>query len=896
MADFSGPLEAPTAVRTNRRTRRILIAVAIVVYALVLLASHIVAARRNSAPAPGNHLRVSIPLVDVQGEPASSVSLRVDDWPTPQPLAGAYPIVLLHGSPGRGRDFSALAPLIAQSGRRVLAPDLPGFGESDSMASHSLRANGRVILSLLGALEIEHAHIVGWSNGGGAAMFAADFAPDRVASLTLLGSIGRQEDEGSGSYAFEQFKYAVGFGVIGVVPELLPHFGVLGTWQTRTGWLRNFSQSDQRELTGLMARLKVPTQIIHGRHDVLVPFYAAEEQHHLIPQSTLIPLDANHFIPFTHADIAAQLIISFAARHDQPSSDLRVPPQAAKSLELTPDPVEPTILASLRAFATRIARDTPWWVEAAVFGALAARTPSFALAVGVALVSLANLDLAVLAAGILGGIWTRTALHAAAGLSRVGIVCLHPASFSLGWQSWFHPATRWSAVERAVRSGGFAAASFAAGRAIATLIWTLITLIALVLAEVLISHPLRERWGVLGALAAAALAFILASRVTPLIARRGRQGLAASLGRIVHHEYWPTAIFYAPLFAWALVGTRRSGGITTATCCNPTIAHGGGIAGESKYQIMSMLAASASSATPSANPQHDPVLPTRIFEPGPVADRLARLEAIMNSDPAFATFPIILKPDHGERGFAVKLIASLESARWYFTSVPGSVIAQPFHPGPEECGILWVRGGSAPELPVRPGEIGRIFSITKKQFPIIEGDGRRTLEELIFAHPRFRKQAPVFLTRLGDAAWRVPAAGERIRLSQSGNHCQGTLFYDGEELRTPALERAIDALARRIPRLDLVRFDLRYSSDDSLRRGVDFVVLEMNGTSAESTNIYDPQRSIAWAYRIVFRLWNRMYRLGAERRAEGVTPLGVLEVIRITRRHFKGLRGPSVAD
>src|SRR5204863_7531177 len=114
-------------------------------------------------------------------------------------------------------------------------------------------------------------------------------------------------------------------------------------------------------------------------------------------------------------------------------------------------------------------------------------------------------------------------------------------------------------------------------------------------------------------------------------------------------------------------------------------------------------------------------------------------------------------------------------------SQTGTIIVQTYHPGPFEAGVFYIR---------IPGEkSGRIFSITDKKFPVIVGDGQSTLEQLIWAHPRFRMQAQTFLARHERDADRVLPVGEAFRLAVAGNHCQGTLFLDGYHLITPELER-----------------------------------------------------------------------------------------------------------
>src|SRR5690606_35724469 len=125
----------------------------------------------------------------------------------------------------------------------------------------------------------------------------------------------------------------------------------------------------------------------------------------------------------------------------------------------------------------------------------------------------------------------------------------------------------------------------------------------------------------------------------------------------------------------------------------------------------------------------------------------------------------------------------------------------------------------------------------------------------ILDHPRFHTQAAVFLERFAGQRERVLAKGEVMRLAESGNHCQGTLFRDGGDLWSEAFEDRVDQIARAFrptalfggasaregePLLDIGRFDVRYTSDEAVRRGEGFAIVEFNGTAGESTNIYDP--------------------------------------------------------
>ena len=219
----------------------------------------------------------------------------------------------------------------------------------------------------------------------------------------------------------------------------------------------------------------------------------------------------------------------------------------------------------------------------------------------------------------------------------------------------------------------------------------------------------------------------------------------------------------------------------------------------------------------------------------------------------------------------------------------GDCMVQQYHPGPVEVGVMWVRfpkdsKALPPGVHVDTTNSGFIYSITRKEFPVLTGDGIHTLEELIETHPRFRRQHRVFLARFVHKTSRVPGAGEHIALGTTGNHSQGALFADGVEYITPELTRAIDDLAKKFAGgLDFGRFDIRAASEDDIRRGGLFAIVELNGTGAESTNIYDPERSLAWALRVLFGQWKLLGALGSERIAAGAPRPTLRTLIRILR-------------
>ena len=97
-------------------------------------------------------------------------------------------MVLLHGQPGSGTDWKQVEERLPH-GLNVLAPDRPGYGASRRPAG-GFAAGARALLAEMDARGIDQAVLVGHSYGGGVALAAARLAPERVAGLVLLASVG----------------------------------------------------------------------------------------------------------------------------------------------------------------------------------------------------------------------------------------------------------------------------------------------------------------------------------------------------------------------------------------------------------------------------------------------------------------------------------------------------------------------------------------------------------------------------------------------------------------------------------------------------------------------------------------------------------------------------------
>ena len=371
-----------------------------------------------------------------------------------------------------------------------------------------------------------------------------------------------------------------------------------------------------------------------------------------------------------------------------------------------------------------------------------------------------------------------------------------------------------------------------------------------------------ERYA-LPALVAAALLVLLIVRVAlPALTWRGRRLLLSRWRRLTRWEFWPLWLFNLPVLAhWLWLGLRHRS-LTLFTAANPAIPAGGFVL-ESKSAILARL-------PPEVVPRF-----ARLELPADPAERVRRAAAAI--DALGLEFPVVGKPDVGERGAGVAILHDGEDLHLWLEAAPPVVLLQEYAPG-EEFGVFYVRRPSEPR--------GRIFSITAKSFPTVVGDGRRTLEELILADDRAVCMAPTYLERNAERLAEVPGEGERLALVDIGNHCRGTVFRDGRGLETPALAARVDEIARAFDGFFFGRFDLRVPGAEALRRGEGLKVIELNGVTSEATHIYEPGASLLAGWRTLFEQWRLAFAIGRENAERGapVTPIGELLRLLVERR------------
>ena len=720
-------------------------------YLILLGASDLVRWRHPYAPPPRPDEAVAT-VHAVTGDRELPDSVRLAYWLYQPHAMNELPptIVLIHGSPGDNEEVEEAAALLGQHYRSI-APDLPGFGGSSrDVPDYSNRAHARYILQLLDSLHIGSVHLLGFSMGGGVVLQMAALQPGRVRSITMLSAIGAQEYELLGDYHLNHAIHGLQLAGLWLLREGTPHFGWLDDAMLSVAYARNFFDTDQRPLRGILEHYNAPMLILQGENDVLVNPAQAREHARIVPQSELQMDQGDHFAAFQHPDRVASAVGDFVDRVEHGSARTRASADPARLADAA-RPFDPrslprvdglalVILFLLIAASTLVSED----LTCITTGLMIARgTIGFGVGAFACFLGIFVGDLLVFQAGrSLGRVFLRRAplrwfiSPEAIAWSSQWIERQGPA---LVFLTRILPGTRLPTYFAA----GMLRTSFARFTLyffLACALWTpFLVAVAAGFGELTqrLLSVMREQVG-LYLIGSALVLFVLLKLLIPLTTWRGRRLLLSRWRRLTRWEFWPRWAFYPPVVIYVLWLALKHRSLLIFTAVNPAIP-GGGFVGESKSGILRGLAAS-----PEQIATHE-LIPASLG----TTERIERALAFRTR--MGGGWPLVLKPDVGERGSGVAITRSEGEVRAYLECARHDVIVQVYAPG-AEFGVFYTR---RPDQPA-----GRIFSITEKRFPTVLGDVLRTLEELILADDRAVCMAPFYLRKHATHLTQVPAAAK----------------------------------------------------------------------------------------------------------------------------------------
>lgn len=254
-------------------------------------------------------------------------------------------MLLLHGVPNSGRMFEPLATELARAAY-VVAPDLPGFGESEPLAQPSFPAFAEAISELLETLGVGPLYLYLHDFGTPVALQIAMAAPERVLGLIIQNANAHRTGFGEGwegTLAYwsdpspeneaaatahltlegtrDQYLAGVPSDITAGIPAALWEedwrvMNLPGRMDTQRALIADYPHYAERfdEIAEYLERSQPPALMVWGRHDAFFDLAETLSWMRDLPRMESHVLDAGHLLLETHTANAAPLMLDFIER------------------------------------------------------------------------------------------------------------------------------------------------------------------------------------------------------------------------------------------------------------------------------------------------------------------------------------------------------------------------------------------------------------------------------------------------------------------------------------------------------------------------------------------------------------------------------------------------------
>ena len=251
------------------------------------------------------------------------------------------PVVLIHGWPLSGRSWENQVPALVEAGHRVITYDRRGFGSSSQpWEGYDYDTFAADLDALLLHLDLHEVGLVGFSMGGGEVVrYIATYGTERIAKAVLAAAVPpflhKSDDNLDGGLDDETiagFQAAVRTDRIAFLDEFTTGFFSAGTemkvseaqriyardigaFASPKGTLDCISAFSHTDFRDDVAKISVPTLVIHGDADAIVPFeVSGKRTAEMIAGATLVLIEGGpHGINASHPDEFNGALIEFLA-------------------------------------------------------------------------------------------------------------------------------------------------------------------------------------------------------------------------------------------------------------------------------------------------------------------------------------------------------------------------------------------------------------------------------------------------------------------------------------------------------------------------------------------------------------------------------------------------------
>ncbi|MEV4624934.1 alpha/beta hydrolase [Micromonospora sp. NPDC049523] len=277
-----------------------------------------------------------MPFITVGSENSTSIDLYYEDH------GAGQPVVLIHGYPLDGHSWEKQSAALLKAGYRVITYDRRGFGQSSQPTTgYDYDTFAADLNTVLDTLDLTDVVLVGFSMGTGeVGRYLGTYGSRRIAKAAFLASLEpfllKTEDNPTGApqelfdgilaavtadrYAYFTDFYKNFYNTDENLGTRLSEEALRNSWNVAAGasWYASSAAVPTwiTDFRGDIPKIDVPTLILHGTADNILPIDAtARPFHKLLPDADYVELEgAPHGLLWTHAEEVNEALLAFLAK------------------------------------------------------------------------------------------------------------------------------------------------------------------------------------------------------------------------------------------------------------------------------------------------------------------------------------------------------------------------------------------------------------------------------------------------------------------------------------------------------------------------------------------------------------------------------------------------------
>jgi non-heme chloroperoxidase len=277
-----------------------------------------------------------MPYVSVGKENSGDIQLYYEDH------GSGNPVVLIHGYPLSGASWEKQLPVLLEAGHRVITYDRRGFGKSSQpTAGYNFDTFAEDLHKVVSHLKLHDFTLVGFSMGGGeVARYFGKYGSTGVSKAVIIGGVppyllkAADNPDGVDRSVFEGIQKAIASDRYAFFTEFFKNFfntdvflgkriseqAVQASWNVAAGASATASLACvptwHEDFRNDLALIDVPTLVIQGGADRIVPFKASgEKTARLVKGAKLVVIsDGPHAVNWTHAEQVNAELVNFLGR------------------------------------------------------------------------------------------------------------------------------------------------------------------------------------------------------------------------------------------------------------------------------------------------------------------------------------------------------------------------------------------------------------------------------------------------------------------------------------------------------------------------------------------------------------------------------------------------------